>query len=175
MKEIQLTRGFVAIVDDEDFPELSVFSWQSTLRSGKVYAQRKNLCAPGVVLMHRHILGLAVNDGKKADHINRNGLDNRRSNLRVATPSQNGANAIARGGVSAWKGVTIDRRDGVWQAQIMVNHVHRNLGRFRDEDAAARAYDDAAREAFGPFARLNFPRDGELPAVLAVASHERGG
>lgn len=91
------------------------------------------------------------------DHINHNGLDNRRSNLRPATKSQNSANSIRRvfGKSSTFRGVGWREHAGKWVARIAKRH----LGYFETETDAARAYDAAAREAFGEFASLNFPGD----------------
>lgn len=91
------------------------------------------------------------------DHIDGNGLNNRRSNLRPATNSQNKANTGKYLGTSGFKGVYPNRRTGRWNAQIRVDGHLRNLGTFDDPVEGARAYDAAALEAFGEFARLNFP------------------
>jgi len=90
------------------------------------------------------------------DHINGDGLDNRRANLRAATPKQNVWNS--RGyGRSKYKGIWLDKSSGKWCARIKVGDKVRNLGRYVDEETAARAYDAAARGVHKEFARLNFP------------------
>lgn len=107
--------------------------------------------------MHRVILGLADDDPRRVDHGNRDKLDNRRANLRIATPEQNGANRTKfRSGEfsSAYKGVC--RYRGRWQAVIRVDGRLRRLGFFDDEGEAARAYDQAALDAWGPYACLNY-------------------
>lgn len=112
--------------------------------------------------MHRVILGVASE--KWIDHENRNGLDNRRENLRVATNRQNLQNSRKRSGtVSRFKGVSFDKHYRKWQARIQActigpgGHVRRVfLGSFDDEEDAARAYDAAALASFGRFARMNF-------------------
>ena len=94
------------------------------------------------------------------DHINGNCLDNRRSNLRVATPSQNSQNksgSSAQHRTSAHKGVSWKSRDEIWVAQILVNKLKIHLGYFQGEQDAAIQYDCAARFYFGEFARVNFP------------------
>lgn len=97
----------------------------------------------------------------RVDHINGDGLDNRRSNLREANAAQNAANAGLRSdSVSGFKGVYPNTAGGLpWKAEIRANGKRRYLGIFGDPATAARAYDAAAREAFGEFARLNFPQE----------------
>jgi hypothetical protein len=109
--------------------------------------------------MHRDVMGAP--DGLLVDHINQNGLDNRRSNLRIATGAQNQRNAHGRGihrgkaSSSAFRGVS--RSKGKWGAHVSVNGRNIRLGTFVTEEAAARAYDKAARQYHGEFAGLNFP------------------
>lgn len=110
--------------------------------------------------MHRQILGLKHGDGLKCDHINGNGLDNRNSNLRLATNSQNQHNARKQlNNRSGYMGVSWDRRTERWLVQIQADNVQRHLGRFDDPVEAACAYDDAARKLHGEFATLNFSHD----------------
>jgi len=104
--------------------------------------------------MHRLIMGNP--QGMEVDHINGNGLDNRRCNLRVVTTSQNQANQHARRGRSSFKGVFKQRSR--WRARIHVQQKGINLGSFLTEEEAARAYDAAALHYFGEHACLNFPR-----------------
>lgn len=108
------------------------------------------------ILMHRLITGAAP--GQEVDHVNRDGLDNRRANLRVATRSQQIANQDIRlDNTSGYRGVSWRRDSRRWQAQLTVNGKWRGLGCYDDPEDAARAYDAAAREHFGEFAVLNFP------------------
>lgn len=160
-KEIPLTKGKIAIVDDELFDELSKYSWQTSNGFGKTwYASRTTLVKEGrkFMAMHRQILGLTPQDKVWVDHKNLNGLDNRRENLREATMRQNQQN---RGGVagksSQYKGVSRVKSNGQWLAQITGKERHYNLGRHDNEEDAARAYDTAAREMHGEFAWTNFP------------------
>jgi hypothetical protein len=108
--------------------------------------------------MHRTILGAP--QGHMVDHINRDGLDNRRINLRAATRAQNACNAIKRHSIrstSQFKGVHWDKARSRWAAQIKKLGKVTNIGRFISEEDAARAYDTAAKKVYGEFARLNFP------------------
>jgi hypothetical protein len=144
----ELYPGRVALVDDDDYPALSGYTWcinrggYAVARIGGKHVYMHRLIMPGVLQL---------------DHANGHKLDNRRSNLREATASQNLANTAKRPGTSSkFKGVTLYRATGKWMAQIQVEGVKRHLGYFTDETDAAAAYDQAAVEAFGEFARLNF-------------------
>jgi hypothetical protein len=109
--------------------------------------------------MHREILN--VPDGILVDHINRNGLDNRKANLRRATHSQNAWNTPTprKTKTSRYKGVYFHKRTGIWQAAITVNARQKYLGQFENELDAANAYDQAARKYHAEFAVLNLPAD----------------
>lgn len=99
----------------------------------------------------------------EVDHANGDGLDCRRSNLRVASHAENVRNARSRKGTSKFKGVSFSK--GGWRAALRVNYKTVHLGRFETEEEAAVAHDEAARRLHGAFARLNFPRDGERSAL----------
>jgi hypothetical protein len=128
-------------------------------RPGKVYAQA-NIKVGGKwarVTLHRFVL--SAGSGSLVDHRNGNGLDCTRGNLRTATRGQNQHNSGPRRGASRFKGVTWHRKAGKWLAQIMSDRVYRYLGLHATEQDAARAYDTAAKELHGEFARLNFPEE----------------
>ena len=110
------------------------------------------------VRMHRAVLDVPT--GKFIDHINHNGLDNRKANLRVVTRLENTWNKRKQRGnySSQYKGVTWLKRTGKWQARIVCNGRAIFIGQFDDEKAAARAYDARAAELFGEYAALNFRR-----------------
>lgn len=160
-RRIPLTRGYVALVDDEDYEWLSKFSWCALVLPRTVYAtrRRRNHEVSGrkrqYTTMHRQIL--AAKSGESVDHVNHDGLDNRRANLRICTISQNGANQRKTRGSSQFKGVCWDISKGNWMARLKTQGKDHYLGRFSDEVEAARAYDRAALETWGEFAHLNFP------------------
>jgi hypothetical protein len=155
MKEIPLTKGQVALVDDEDYEMLDRYKWQASydpkLRS--YYAIRKTSVNPRKnIRMHRVILSVPF--GLYVDHRNHNTLDNTRANLRVCTRSQNAANMVKiLGGLSDYKGV---KKEGQrWVSTININGKHLHLGCFGTEEEAAFSYDEAAVHYFGEFARTN--------------------
>lgn len=154
-REIPLSRGLVALIDEDDFDLVnSVGRWYADRNCQTFYA-RKNFWRNGKCLsvrMHHVITGW-----RYVDHANGNGLDNRRSNLRQATDQQNARNRQRlRETASGFKGVT--RANSHWQAQITANGRRLYLGVFEAPEIAARAYDAAAIKYFGEFARLNFPQ-----------------
>jgi hypothetical protein len=149
-------QGKVALVDDSDFEYLSQFDWQVSFSGWHWYATSRLGDSQGSLKsMHRLLFGFPART--QIDHIDRNTLNNQRGNLRVATPSQTGANSIARGGSSRFKGVTWDKNRSLWSARLRVHPLRLALGRFEFEGDAAKAYDAAARKFFGEFARVNFP------------------
>ena len=148
-KEIQLGRGYVALVDDADYElVLSHGPWHAS-GSGRTKYARHSYSPARQILMHVLITGW-----DQTDHINLNGLDNRRANLRQATRFQNlGNRSVRPDSKSGLKGVT--RYHNKWKATC----VHRYLGLFPTAEAAARAYDQEALRVFGEFARLNYPEE----------------
>lgn len=157
-REIPLTRGMVALVDDEDYGWLSQWKWYY---SGRGYVCRnvrrdgKNVLLP----MHRVIMGEPV--GLEVDHKNHNKLDCRRANLRIATHAQNQQNGKKQktNTSSRYKGVSRHRRTTRWVGGIGYRGRWTYLGVFLTEEDAARAYDAKACEYFGEFACLNFPEE----------------
>lgn len=154
-REIPLTRGFVALVDDEDFDWLSQWKWHYSthkrIRTGYAVTGR------GVMRMRMHHLILPRVPGLVVDHRNRNGVDNRRGNLRYATESENAANRV-RSQASGFRGVyPCPGSPGRFVSIITHQGMRRTLGRFRDKVEAAHCYDAAATALFGEFAVLNFP------------------
>lgn len=158
-KEIPLTQGKVALVDEADYDQLSRFKWCASKEHGPWYAVRRIYSRSGKKIMqrmHRQILGLQPGDKRQCDHVNHNGLDNQRHNLRICTCSQNHQNRISKHGTSRFKGVSWDKERQRWSVQIKVREKSLHPGRFKSEIEAAKAYDEAAKKHFGEFARTNF-------------------
>jgi hypothetical protein len=146
-------------VDAEDLPMLLKYRWTIFKGpSGKYANVSGHRLTPSRPRMHRILTNAPA--GMMVDHINHNGLDNRRSNLRLATNAQNQWNKLPMGSRSGFKGVTSSR--GVYGAAICVLGKHIALGRFRLAEDAARAYDQAAVKYFGEFALINYPEDHGL-------------
>jgi hypothetical protein len=177
VKQVHLTHGFVALVDDEDFERVNAHAW-SVMNHGAAQAR----IGKARVQMHRFILDLTQDDKRIVDHINHNRLDNRRCNLRIVTHAENCANRVPHKG-RPFKGVIDNRRgkpvllDGPWarsrtpkkryRAQIVADGVLYNLGSYPTEEEAARAYDRKAIELHGEYALLNFPNEQRAESVTA--------
>lgn len=156
MKKIPLTRGMVALVDDEDYEELMQWEWRCASAKCLHYAVRGKRIKGKYVQIQMHQVILNTPYGYDTDHINGNGLDNRKGNLRVATHLQNCHNTrIHSDNTSGYKGVTWDKSVKKWKAQIGVNNKNRYLGIFNDRLEAAKAYNEAAKKYYGKFAHLN--------------------
>lgn len=152
---IDLGDGRSVIADIADRDLLAGFAWVCSGTVDRPYA----IAHRGKMHLYMHRLIAGAGPKEVVDHINRDTLDNRASNLRIADPSQNGANRIGDrrrfGTSSSYKGVSWDKSRNKWQAMIHVNGRTRALGRFALEDDAAKAYNAAAIDAWGEFARLN--------------------
>jgi hypothetical protein len=157
VKQIPLSRGVYAVVDDVDFAWLSQWKWHCT-KIG--YAARTIRSKDGgkkkCIYMHRLIMD--AQPGFEIDHIDGDTLNNQRGNLRQATYGQNKVNTgLRRTNTSGYKGVVWHKQCLKWKAEITINSKNRHLGLFSTKEEAAKAYDKAALENFGEFARLNFP------------------
>lgn len=161
MKVIELTKGQVTIVDDEDFEYLAQWRWQLGGSSGERsdgYAFRMSYDQVSKkrkgTYMHRVILN--PGNGVQVDHINGNRLDNRRCNLRIATGSQNRSNiGPTRFSKTGVKGVCFRVERGSYEAKIGLGRKRIHLGTFKTLEEASMAYNKAAMELHGEFARLN--------------------
>lgn len=157
MKKIILTKGKFTIVDDKDYEWLNRINWYYSLtKDGNEYVLTK--INYKTTYMHRLILNLQ-NSPKHiyTDHINGNGLDNRRQNLRISNNHLNQANQkLSKSSTSGFKGVYWHKQNNRWAVQIMVERKHISLGGYKDKLEAAKAYDQGALKYFGEYARLNF-------------------
>lgn len=147
MKHIELTKGYRTIVDDEDYHKLTAMgSWHYS--HGRAVRKDSN----GTTWMHKVLLVTDLD----VDHINGDPLDNRKSNLRPATRSQNNANkGLQSNNTSGYKGVSKFKLTGRFQAYIKKQNKRIHLGYFPTPEQAATAYNSAAKELFGEFAKLN--------------------
>ena len=161
-RRIPLSRGQYAIVDVADYEELNKHKWCAIPKRDTFYAKRGGYRngRQTTISMHQQILRFP--DNCVIDHENHNGLDNRRANLRVATPAQNACNSrkMLKPCSSKYKGVSYEDDKNQWRAYITHNGKRMYLGRFDNEEDAARAYDAAAKLYFGKFAELNFKENG---------------
>jgi hypothetical protein len=153
MKEIKLTQGKVTLVDDDMFDYLNQWKWYYShdgYAERKVYVNKKYK----LLKMHREILGLS--GAICTDHINRNTIDNRKENLRIANKSQNGANrSFNKNSLSGIKGVCFDKNRNKWRASIGFQNKWIHIGRYKNIEEAIGAYNNKAIELFGEFAYIN--------------------
>lgn len=163
VKEISLTQGKVALVDDADYEYLTLFNWQGSEDKNTWYAKRAAKQANGratTVSMHREILSVAR--GVYVDHIDGDGLNNQRHNLRQCTAQQNQFNARTRtDNASGYKNVYWHKREGRWCTHITINGKLRHIGSFLTIKEAVNAYNEMASKHYGEFARLTLLEDRE--------------
>lgn len=158
MKIIPLTKGYESLIDDEDFEKVSKFKWHIFITRGKhnVYAVFTDHSKSGdkTIRMHRMILNAKKND--QVDHIDGNGLNNQKFNLRICTNSQNQANkSFNKNNSTGFKGVTYRENEDRYIAQITYNRKNYYLGIYKSPISAARAYNRAAKKYFKEFSKLN--------------------
>lgn len=157
MKKIEITgvEGKTAIVDDEDYERVSKHTWRTRDLEHQTFYARATINNKTVTL-HHFIYGKPP-EGKITDHKNNNGLDNRKDNLRFVTPRQNNINSKPRKGCSSkYKGVSWKTRDECYEVYIFPEKGKRKyLGRTRDEEEAAKMYNEAAKKYYGEYAYLN--------------------
>lgn len=160
LKEIQLTQGKVALVDDADYGRLNRFKWYAHKQPRTYYAARNIRMSDSKrlkIFMHQVILGLQPGDPRQCDHRDGNGLNNIQSNLRICTSRQNNQSQRKKRkvGTSKYKGVCWHRGRRKWCSRIHVSGEQIFLGLFESEIGAARVYDAAAVKYHGAFALTN--------------------
>ncbi len=156
IRRIPVTRGRFAIVDGADYYRLVRFRWHAVFNSKTFYAAR--IERGKTIKMHREIMRAPKE--LVVDHVDRDGLNNRRDNLRLCSAAENGRNTGSNArGTSKYKGVHWHKRIRKWAAAIQYDKKVYHIGYFSDEVEAAEAYDKKAREFFGEYGYLNFPQE----------------
>lgn len=174
--ELPLTQGKVALIDAGDFERVRGFSWYAFRTRNLWYAAASNPNPGGPRRLYLHRLLMNAPKGVEVDHKNGNGLDNRRStNLRLASHQRNICNQrLSQANTSGFKGVICSRTPGVWVAQTKCHGKMIRLGSYPDKVTAAYAYDLAAIELFGQYARCNLlTTDSDIPAITAKVERDR--
>lgn len=152
MKEIRLTQGKTALVDDEDYVYLSQWKWHYS----HGYAIRAEIVNNKQIKIYMHRFVMSAPKNVEIDHVNQNKLDNCKNNLRLATRKQNTFNVGKKSNnTSGYKGVSFQKNANKWAAYIEVDGRKVHLGLFYNPIEAAYAYDDAAKKHFGEFAATN--------------------
>lgn len=168
-KQISLTRGYTALVDDSDYPLVSQHKW---LYVGSGYAGRFVTRNNKKKLVYLHRFLLDAQPGQRVDHINGDRLDNRRENLRRVTLYQNQQNRkCPTHTTSGKKGVCWHRQMRKWHVRISVNGTRMHLGYYDDLETAALLYDAAARQFFNGYARPNYPDTPTPPEIDLLLAH----
>lgn len=154
---VDIGRGYSVLVYSNTWNRrrFGRFKWKAQVHKGGKYVYAITNIGSKPVYLHREIL--RAKKGQHVDHINRNTLDCRDDNLRIATPAQNRANTRARKNTSGLKGVTWNISNRKWQATITKEGIRYHLGLFQDKRRAAVAHDRAAKALHGEFAGLNYP------------------
>jgi len=152
MKIIKTKSGYEILIDDDDYRLVSQYKWHVYKDRNIYYATSKSNGAR--IKMHRLILN--AQPGEIVDHIDGNGLNNQKSNLRICTVQENIRNMKAILGKSKYKGVSFKKNMKKWQANIGFNYKMLFIGYFQTQEQAAAAYDEVARALFGDYANLNF-------------------
>lgn len=159
MKEIPLTRGYVVLVDDEDYEVVSKWNWYVNLsKNGRICYANRQYRYQGkqvMVAMHRQIMNAPK--GRHVDHVDGDGLNNQKINLRFCSHRQNCSNQRKPEGRKGYKGVY--KKGRKWTVGLTHKGAFHYLGLYTCRQAAAREYDKLAKLLFGKFANLNFPEN----------------
>jgi len=152
VKKIELSRGLVALIDDEDYPAISQFKWTASARN-YAYRVTQDSGKQSYHALHREIMGLQSGDSREVDHIDGDGLNNQRANLRICSHAENTLNRrMSKRNTSGFKGVTWSKCNRRWQAQIMIGGKQKWLGLYDSPEIAHAAYKAAADALHGEFA-----------------------
>jgi hypothetical protein len=152
---VPLTRGFEATIDASDAPIVAGNNWFAIVCKRTVYAGRSVLVEGKMITVMMHRVILRAPQDMHVDHIDGDGLNNRRLNMRLATRAENNRNARRRiDNMSGFKGVHWHARDNAWQAQINFDGLVKYLGAFRTAEAAHAAYGEASKRLHGKFGRV---------------------
>jgi hypothetical protein len=155
-KEIPLSQGKVALVDAEDYEYLNQFKWHARTDGKRFYVTRTIYKSGNFSKIQMHRLIMNPLERMYIDHINSDGLDNRKCNLRICNQAQNSMNSRKLIKThSQFKGIHLDKRYNCWIARIGISYKRKYLGQFKNEIAAALAYNEAAKKYYGEFAKLN--------------------
>jgi hypothetical protein len=161
-REIKLTRGMIAIVDAEDYERVSLYTWHAHKgKNGNFYARGIMTGVRNSKQIYMHRLIMNVESKHLIDHKDRNGLNNRKTNLRTCSTTMNAGNKLCSN-ITGYKGVGVMpsyQRKKIYKASIRFNDKQKTLGYYLTAKEAGQAYDKAAKELFGEFALLNFPDD----------------
>jgi hypothetical protein len=174
MKQIPLTQGKFALVDDEDYERLSQFKWFPIKIRNNYYAYRNKLKHDDFEEISMHRMIMHPKKGLVVDHINHDSLDNRKCNLRNCTVAENNRNTTPRKHTSStYLGVCFDVKRKLWLTQLTVEGCSINIGRFESEIEAAEAYDIAVLEYSKGFGYLNFKEKSYTKTLAEIRSENK--
>ena len=157
MKRISLSRGKFALVDNINYEYLNQWKWY--YNNGYAARDQRNLITKKDTRIYMHRIIMKAKKSENIDHVNHNGIDNQKRNLRKSTHEQNMHNMKSnKNSTSQYKGVCWAKNNKKWKVQINYNNKHIYLGYYTNEKVAAKVYDKAAIKLHKEFAYLNFPQ-----------------